>query len=214
MITILVVDDHSIVGEGTKALLASEPDISADFLGSSVEIVDLIKEKKYDVYLLDLHMPEFSGIELTKKILCAHNDAKVLIFTGHDISSHFNYLIEVGASGFISKSSSKQQLIRTVRGVVDNQAVIPLELLYQLRRMENKKCLDNGKEINLTQKEEEILIKVAEGATNEQIAEELFISKRSVERHLTNIFKKLYVTSRAEVVAKGRMLRLIPEVMK
>ncbi|MDQ0256417.1 two-component system competent response regulator ComA [Evansella vedderi] len=213
MITILIVDDHSIVGEGTKTLLASEPDFSTDFLGSSVEIVDLIKEKKYDVYLLDLHMPEISGIELTKKIVCVHKDAKVLIFTGHDISSHFNYLMEVGVSGFISKSSSKQQLIRTVRGAVDNQAVIPLELLHQLRRTENKKCIENGKEINLTRKEEEILIKVAEGLTNEQIGEKIFMTKRSVERYLTGIFKKLKVSSRVEAVEKGRMLGLIPEVL-
>ncbi|OIJ21695.1 DNA-binding response regulator [Anaerobacillus alkalidiazotrophicus] len=213
MITILVVDDHSLVGEGTKTLLDSEPDFSVDFLGSSVEIVDLIKEKKYNVYLLDLHMPELSGIELTKKILCVHDKAKVLIYTGHDISSHFNYLIEVGASGFLSKTSSKQQLIRTIRGVVDNQAVIPLELLHQLRRTEIKPCLETGKKIKLTQKEEQILVKVAKGLTNEQIAKDLFTSCRTVERHLSGTFKKLNVSSRSEVIEKGRQLGVIPEIL-
>ncbi|MFV8826410.1 response regulator [Alkalihalobacterium sp. APHAB7] len=214
MLNILVVDDHSIVGEGTKTILESEAGFSVDFFGSSVDIVDLIREKKYDVYLLDLHMPEISGIELTKKILCLHHEAKVIIFTGHELSSHYNYLVEAGASGFISKASSKQQLIRTIRGVVDNQAVIPLELLYYLRRIENKVSMENGKEIRLNQKEEEILLKVAEGLTNEQIAEAIFMSRRSVERYLTGIFKKLHVSSRGEVIVKGRTLGLIPEVMK
>ncbi|MFN7249519.1 MAG: response regulator [Anaerobacillus sp.] len=213
MINILVVDDHSIVGEGTKRLLESETDFRVDFFGSSLETIELIKAKNYDVYLLDLHMPEISGIALTKEILNVHRDAKVLIFTGHDIFCYFNYLIQSGVSGVLSKTSSKQQLIRTIRGVIDNQAVIPLELLQQLRRTENKICFEGGNEIKLTQKEEAILLKVAEGGTNEQIAEELFSSKRSVERHLTNIFKKLHVSSRAEVIAKGRNLGLIPDVL-
>ncbi len=214
MNTILVVDDHSIVGEGTKRLLESEPDFRVDFFGSSTEVINLIKEKKYDVYLLDLDMPEISGLALTKEILNRNIDAKILIYTGHDLSSHFNYLVQEGVSGFVSKSSSSQQLIRTIRGVIDGQAVIPLDLLYELRRTQNNKYIEIGKEINLLEKEEEILRKVAEGLTNEKIAEETFMSRRTVERHLTNIFKKLNVSSRAEVVVKARLLGFIPEVIK
>ena len=214
MITILVVDDHSIVGEGTKTLLESEPDFRVDFFGSSTEAINIIREKKHDVYLLDLDMPELSGIALTKEILTRNLDAKVLIYTGHDLLSHFNYLVQEGVSGFVSKSSSTQQLIRTIRGVIDGQAVIPLELLYELRRTQNNKCTEIGREINLTEKEEEILMKVAEGLSNEKIAEDIFMSRRTVERHLTNIFKKLNVSSRVEVIAKARLLGLIPEVIR
>ncbi|OIJ18047.1 hypothetical protein BKP45_10620 [Anaerobacillus alkalidiazotrophicus] len=213
MINILIVDDHSIVGEGTKTILSSETDFNVEFHGSSLEIMSLLKVKKHDVYLIDFEMPELNGLELTKEILNVHQDAKIIIFTGYEITCYFNHLVEVGVSAFISKSSSKEQLIRTIRDVINHQSVIPTEILHQLRRTESKLCFENGTKISFSLKEEEIVIKISKGLTNEQIAKELFTSSRTVERHLREIFKKLNVSSRVDVVEKGRKLGLIPEVL-
>lgn len=214
MTRILIVDDHAVVGEGTKAILDEEADFFVDVLTNSEDVTKRLAEnEKYDIYILDLHMPGVNGLELTNIILGIQPCAKVMIYTGYDIAAHFNHLIQIGVSGFISKSSSSQQLIRAVRCTIDNQSVIPLELLHQLRRTEYKPVVQNGREIVLTQKEEEILLKVAKGRTNDQIAEELYMSRRSVERYLTGLFKKLNVSSRAETIRKAKEIGLISEIL-
>lgn len=211
MINIVIVDDHSLVGEGTKSILSKEPDFNVEFIGSSVEFIEKISDKLYDVYLIDLHMPEINGLQLTKEIVKANPEAKVVIFTAHDISSHFNYFIDAGVSGFISKHSSSVDLIRSIRCAIEGQAVIPVDLLAQLRKKENTTVDHNGLEIKLTKKEETILVKVVRGLSNEQIADELFISRRTVERYLSGLFKKLSVSSRSELVVTVKELGIVSE---
>lgn len=211
MIKIVIIDDHAIVGEGTKSILSKELDFEVEFKGSSVNFNKVITDKDYDVYLIDLHMPEFNGLQLTKKILQHHLKAKIIIFTAHDISSHFNHFMNVGVAGFINKSCSSEELVRTIRCAMNNQVIIPLELLSQLRMTEGKVMIDNGQEIQLTEKEELILQKVIDGLSNDLIADELFISRRSVERCLTGLFKKVNVTSRSELIVKAKQLGLVSE---
>ncbi|MDL4838912.1 response regulator transcription factor [Aquibacillus rhizosphaerae] len=213
MIKILIVDDHEVVGEGTKSLLSSVEEFRVDFIVCSKEANELIKKNKYDVYIFDLNMPGKNGVELTDHLLSIDEDAKVIIFTGHDISSHFNHLVEIGVSGFISKECSKKQLIRAIWCAIDGQAVVPVELLYQLRRTENQVKLRNGNSVSLSQTEEAILIRVAKSNSNDEIADELYMSRRNVERHLTKIFKKLQVNSRSEAMIKGKELGLLPEIV-
>lgn len=213
MIEILIVDDHEVVGEGTKKLLSMEPEFKVDFMMCSTEAAQLIKNRTYDIYIVDLNMANKNGIELTKDILEVHQEAKILIFTGHDINLYFNYLIDIGVSGFISKSNSGDQLIRAVRCAIDGESVIPIDLLTQLRKRENEIVLDNGKIIHLSQSEEKILLNLIRGLTNDEISEEMFMAKRSIERYLTGIYKKLNVSSRAEAIAKAYELNLIPEVV-
>lgn len=213
MIEILIVDDHEVVGEGTKKLLSTEAEFRVDYMMCSIEASQLIKSKTYDIYIVDLNMANKNGIELTKDIHQVHQDAKVLIFTGHDIILYFNYLIDIGVSGFISKSNSGEQLIRAIWCAMDGQSVIPIDLLTQLRKRDNEIVLDNGKIIHLSQSEEKILLSLIRGLTNDEISEEMFMAKRSVERYLTGIYKKLNVSSRAEAIAKAYELNLIPEVV-
>lgn len=213
MIEILVVDDHEVIGEGTKNLLASEKGFSVDFMKCSTQVAQHIRGKTYNIYIIDLNMPNKNGLELTIEILKVHQDAKVLIFTAHNLFTHFNYLMDSGVSGFISKSSSKKQLIRAVQCAVEEEAVIPFDLLAQLRRTEYETITDCGRKINLSQVEEDILVKVSEGKSNDEIAEELYMSRRNVEHHLTEIYKKLHVKSRAEAIVLARELDFIPVVI-
>ncbi|GGK28675.1 DNA-binding response regulator [Caldalkalibacillus thermarum] len=210
---ILVVDDHKVVAEETKAIINQEPGLTADAVTSSQDAKQLIHTGAYDIYLLDLQMPGVNGMELTREIKKIHPEAKVLILTGHEISPHFNYLVEAGVSGFISKTASRQQLIRAIRCAIDDEVVLPLSLLPQLRRTEIKPTQKNMGEIRLTQKEEEILVKIAQGKSNRAIADELLVSQRSIERHLTEMFRKMNVNSRAELIVKARELGLLPEAI-
>lgn len=212
MIKIAIVDDHSIVGEGTKTILSKVPDFITVFEGSSIDFYNKITEKQYDVYLIDLHMPDIDGLQLSKKILQHYPDAKIIILTAHDISSHFNQFIDSGVSGFISKECSSDDLITTIRCALKDQVIVPLELLTQLKRQTHITHEDEL-DIQLTEKEETILLAVANGSTNADIAAELFTSQRSIERHLSRLFKKANVSSRSELIIKAKDLNMIPEFM-
>lgn len=212
LIKIAIVDDHSIVGEGTKTILSKVPDFEANFEGSSMDFCNKIIDNQYDIYLIDLHMPEIDGLQLSKEILQHYPEAKIIILTAHDISSHFNQFIDSGVSGFISKECSSEDLITTIRCALKDQVIVPLEILRHLKK-EIHISHEDEHGIQLTEKEEKILLAVANGSTNAAIAEELFTSQRSIERHLSRLFKKGNVSSRSELITKARNLNIIPEFM-
>lgn len=191
MIRVLIVDDHQIVGEGTKSMIELEEDMQAEYILNEQEALIKSEATPFDVYLLDMNMPNCSGIELAKKILHIQTDAKIILYTGFEYVSQFNLLINSGISGIISKSASQQELLMAIRAAVNGYTLLPISLLRQLRtddittqQLENKTAL-------LTQKELEILESVSKGSSNKQIADELYMSSRAVEYNLTKIFKKL-----------------------
>ncbi|WP_440895353.1 response regulator [Amphibacillus sp. Q70] len=213
MINILIVDDHQLVGEGTKQMLASEPEFNVKVVVSSQEVKELAKDERYDLYIIDLNMPEKNGLQLSTEILSIDPNAKILIYTGLDISPYFNHLIDLGVSGFISKTYTKEQLIRSVWSITEGFSLIPTELISQLRQTDSEVQLKDGKTISITDVEKKVMFQVAEGLRNDDIAVNLSMSKRNVERYLTDLFKKLQVSSRQEAIKKGRKLGLIPEVL-
>ncbi|KYD09180.1 response regulator transcription factor [Saccharococcus caldoxylosilyticus] len=213
MIHILIVDDHRLVGEGTKNMLESEQDFQVELVTSGTEAEQIIEQRTYDVYLLDWRMRDINGIELSKRILQKQPNAKIVIYTGYDVVPFFNYLIESGVTSFISKTATRDQLITAIRCTLRDEAVIPVHLLRQLRLREVRaKIEENGKQAALSQLEQEILMEVANGLCNKDIAKKRYISQRSVERHLSHIFTKLHVSSRIEAVEKAKQLGLIPEL--
>ncbi|MFC0522411.1 response regulator [Pontibacillus salicampi] len=219
MIRILIVDDHPAVGTGTKTLLEQEEDMEVDVISDSLEAEEQIKANQYDVVLLDLYMPGLNGIELTKQIRLQYPDLKVLIYTGFDLNTHFNLLVEANISGFVSKTASKEQLVTAIHCALREEVVVPVHLFKQLRRVEAKASppsLDDEQEtqtksISLNEKEQSILIEVSKGLTNRHIAQNLHMSQRSVEYTLTGIFNKLEVRSRTEALMKAKELGLISE---
>ena len=216
MINVLIIDDHPTLRIGTKAILDSEEDMKGSILINIDEILEAVREKKYDLYLVDLYMPEINGFELTKIILKLDPSAKILIYTGFDLITHFNMLIEIGVSGIISKLSSSEQLTTSIRCAMRDEAVIPIELLKQLRRANNIYPLTNDNQdigiVELSDREEAIVRCVENGLTNKQISEQLFLSQRTIEYNLTNIFKKLNVSSRAEVIQVVKKLGLLSKI--
>ncbi|MFB6467471.1 response regulator [Cytobacillus sp. Hz8] len=213
MIHVLIVDDHPAVGEGTRAIIEQESDMKADVITDSEQVIHTIQNKSYEVYLIDLYMPKLNGLGLTKLILQHDPDATILIYTGFDIVTHYNLLIDAGIAGFISKTATREQLVTAIRCALRDEAVIPLQLLKQLRRVETgpttNEGLQNLGDITLSSKEQQILDGIAKGLTNKAIAINLSMSQRTIEYNLTKIFSKLGVSSRTEALMKAKEFGLL-----
>ncbi|MFD2369335.1 response regulator [Brevibacillus sp. GCM10020057] len=208
---ILLVDDHRSVVEGTKMLIESEPDMNVTIEADVYAVPDLVRLKKFDVMLFDLYMPNINGADLTRKVLEYVPDAVILIYSGFDIAPHFNLLMESGVSGFIAKTSTREQLIQAIRCAARKEAIVPIQLLKQLRRQEI--VLHGGKErenSTITSDEEKLLRELAKGKSNKEISKTLMISQRKLEYSITAIFEKLHVNSRVEVIKKAKALGILP----
>jgi two-component system, NarL family, competent response regulator ComA len=208
---ILLVDDHRSVVEGTKMLIEAEPDINVTVETDVYLVPDLVRLKKFDVLLLDLYMPNVNGADLARKILHYVPDAVILIYSGFEIAPHFNLLMESGVSGFISKTSTREQLIQAVRCAARKEAIVPMSLLKQLRRQEIVVQGDADTEKTTITKEEDLLLReLAKGKSNKEISKTLMISQRSLEYNLTELFQKLHASSRVEVIKKAKSLGILP----
>ncbi|MYL29106.1 response regulator [Halobacillus halophilus] len=213
MIHVLIVDDHPAVGAGTKAMLEQEGDMQVDVIHETDHLESCLEKKAYDVLLLDLYMPGLNGIELAKRLRKTFPDIKMLIYTGFDLSTHFNMIVEADINGFVSKTAASEQLVTAIKAALRDEVIIPLHLFKQLRRTEasTAETIESAenKGISLNEKEQSILKEVASGFTNREIAQTLHMSQRSVEYTLTGIFNKLNVRSRTEALFKAQELGLV-----
>ncbi len=192
-------------------LIESEPDINVTIETDVYCVPDLVRLKKFDVMLFDLYMPNTNGADLTRKVLEYVPDAVILIYSGFDIAPHFNLLMESGVSGFIAKTSTREQLIQAIRCAARKEAIVPMQLLKQLRRQEivllGEKESENS---TITTEEEKLLRELAKGKSNKEISKTLMISQRKLEYSITAIFEKLHVNSRVEAIKKAKSLGVLP----
>ncbi len=206
LIKILVVDDHNLVGEGTKLILEQEKDFNVIFVNSSKKALDILLTHTFDVFIFDLNMPHLNGQELAKEVSKISPKSSIIIYSGYDIVPHFNQLVSSGVSSFVDKVASKEILIAAIRASIEGNSMMPINLLQQLKIPDNSINILEGyhllKKYNLSKNEVETLKLVMAEKTNKEIAAELFISLRTVEYRLTNIFKKLNVNSRIRAIKK------------
>ncbi len=178
---------------------------------SALEAMDNVKNETFDIILCDLNMPAISGLELTKRLIQNDPECKVIIYSGYEIGTHFNLLVESGVSGFISKTASREQLHNAIRSALRGEAVIPISLLKQLRR--NEVAISRAElsieDVSINDREIAILNEVATGISNKELATLLHVSQRNVEYQLTKIFEKLNVRSRSEAIREAKRLGLI-----
>ncbi|MGO4788711.1 response regulator [Paenibacillus sp. 2KB_20] len=214
MIEILLVDDHPSVMEGTKVLLEQEKDMFVKLANTPEQAMELVRTLHFDVMLIDMHMPGMSGIDLAKQILQIVPNAVMLVYTGFEVSNHFNLIMEAGLAGFVLKTSGKEQLVTAVRCALRGEVVLPLTLVKQLRRV-----TANGPERtagapaaqSITDKEYSILKEIARGKSNKEIAGMVIMSQRSLEYCLTNLFQKLNVKSRIEAALKAKQMGILSD---
>jgi two-component system, NarL family, competent response regulator ComA len=212
MVNILIVDDHLSIIEGTKMLLEQEPDFNITVENSSLNAMNLIKLHHYDALLFDLYMPHLNGLDLAKQVLSYNPELIVLIYTGFDIKPHFNLLVEAGVAGFLSKTSSREELVAGIRSALRQQVLLPLSLVRELRRpgIIADSSTSTGKVV-LTSNEEQILLELSKGKSTREIASTLAMSQRSLEYNLTSLYQKFGVRTRVDTIARAKKLGLIPE---
>lgn len=208
LIRILLVDDHQMVGLGIKTILENEQDFKVTYLYELAEVHKEFETRDYDIYLFDIQMPQCSGIDLTKKLLEIHPQAKVILYTGSDYYSQLNLLMNLNIYGIINKTISYKHLIMTIRATLKGYILLPFSFLKELARATHSK--DNLYTL-LTQKEISILQSLIKGYSNQEIADQLFLSRRAIEYRLTKIYKKLGVTSRTEAVSEVLRLNLLKQ---
>jgi len=209
-IKILIADDHAVVREGTRQLLEQEPDL--EVIGEASdgkEAVQLAGNCKPDVAIMDIAMPILDGIEATKQIKALYPSIAVLILSAYDDDQFVFSLVEAGAAGYLLKSVRAHELVEAVRAVYAGESVLHPTIARKVlnRFAPTSPVSERKKSIGvLTEREMEVLVLATRGLSNQDIADKLCLSLRTVQAHLSHIFNKLQVSSRTEAVVQALKL--------
>jgi DNA-binding NarL/FixJ family response regulator len=207
-IRLILADDHAVVRAGTRQLLERQPDF--DIVGEASdgeEAVRLAHELQPDVVVMDVRMPRVSGVEATRRIKAECPDVRVLVLTAHDDDEYVFALLQAGANGYILKTAEFEELVRAIHTVAAGQSALAPEVTGKVvaqftsgKSLPDMLANTEDQYDGLTERELGILKLVGNGLSNKQIGKQLFISDRTVQAHLSNIFSKLGVSSRTEAV--------------
>jgi NarL family two-component system response regulator LiaR len=204
-IRVLLVDDHAIVRDGIRSLLTTEPDIQVvGEADNGRDGVSMAERLQPDVILMDLVMPEVDGIEATRRIMASQPRARILVLTSFGAEEKVFPAIKAGAMGYLLKDSGSEDLVRAIhqvhRGESSLDPKIARKVLREMRaepRPEPVPARDHAVE-PLTEREVEVLKLVAQGLSNEEIAQRLVIAERTVRTHVSNILGKLHLANRTQ----------------
>ena len=208
-IKILIVDDHKLVRNGIKYTLLSNDDTKfierIDEVSNGVEAVERAELFSYDIILMDINMPEMDGIEATKKILQKKSKSKIIAISMHDEDYEIRSMIKAGAMGYLLKNAGSETLNSAIRSVLKGSKYYSNEVALRLMEPEPKvlrKAVrpDRKAESVLTQRETQVLVLIANEMTNDEIGEELGLSKRTIDAHRQNIISKLQVKNTAGLI--------------
>lgn len=210
-IKVLLVDDQSLIRMGFRMVLESADDI--EVVGEAADGdtgMKMVKALKPDVVLMDVRMPNMNGIEATAEIVAAYPDVKVLILTTFDLDEYAFGALRAGASGFLLKDAKPEELIAAIRNVAHGDATISPRVTRRMLEMfapmlpgeeeSDAEEVDLSLLNSLTERETEVLKLIAEGYTNQEIAERLFISMTTVKTHVGNILEKIGAQNRVQAV--------------
>jgi two-component system, NarL family, response regulator LiaR len=204
-IRVVIADDHTLVREGTRRLLAQDPqiDVVAE-AADGLRAVQLVDELDPDVLIVDVAMPEMNGVEVTRRVRASRPDVAVLALTVHDEAPYVVALLEAGAAGYLLKDVQAKELIAAVHTIHAGGSVLHAAVTRAvLDRFVQGEPPDEGRGHPFTDRELEVLRLAARGLSNKQIAGSLDLSPRTVQTHLANLFGKLGVASRTEAVIEA-----------
>lgn len=201
-IKVVIADDHALIREGIKQILELESDIAViGQAGDGEEAFNMAMELNPDIILLDINMPKLNGIETLRKFKDIGIKSKVIILTIHEDKEYILKTLKLGANGYMLKDSSADSLIKGIRDVAKGEKYIQPSVADLVSRSSNYDEYFNvsiDKINSLTKREYEVLILIAEGLNNKDIADRLYISEKTVKNHVSNIFKKLDLNDRVQ----------------
>ena len=206
-IHVLIADDHSLFREGTRNLIDQERDMEVVGEASDgEETVKLVTELHPHVVLMDIAMPVLNGIEATRQIKARFPKIAVLILTAYDNDQYIVALLEAGAAGYLLKDVSGRNLINAIRAVFAGEAILHPSIarkVFSHFGTTSQPPEESAEPAELSEREMEILRQAARGMSNQEIAEHLYLSRRTIQSHLANIFRKMDVGSRTEAVLQA-----------
>jgi DNA-binding NarL/FixJ family response regulator len=201
MIRVIVADDHPIIRQGLERLLATAGDLElVGMAADGAEAVDLARERKPDIVLMDLSMAGMDGVEATRRIVASDDQVRIVVLTSFGDDQRISDALNAGAHGYLLKDVDPEDLLEAIRSAHGGD--VPLDpragrvLLEQRGRQ--------GRAEKLTSREEEVLRLVGQGLVNKQIARRLGIGERTVKAHLTNVFRCLGVSDRVQAALWAR----------
>lgn len=198
-VKVMLADDHVLIREGIKQLLEFDGSIEVvDEASDGSECLEKILRSKPQVLLLDINMPKVNGIEVLEEIKKQKINVKILILTVHNEVEYLLKAVDIGVDGYLLKDSGSSELKRAIDVVMSGENYIQPSLIPALNKRLVTRDVDKDKIDSLTKRELEVLIKVANGMINKEIATSLDISERTVKNHISNIFKKIDVSDRTQ----------------
>ncbi len=202
-VRIIIADDHAVFRSGLRALL--EKDASFDVVseaGTGIDTIKQTEEIEFDVLLLDIKMPDITGIKVAEKLLNQKPDAAIVVLTMYDDEYYLQELFKIGVKGFVLKQSTGTSLVQAIRAVCrGDQFIDPSVVSYVISQYVGRpKTKESHRKALLTAREQEICSLLAYGHTNSEIARQINVSERTVESHRSHIFSKLELKSRADLV--------------
>lgn len=205
-IRLLIVDDHPIFRDGLRGLFSADPDIVVvGEAGNGVEAIAKASQLQADVVLMDLRMPQMGGVEAIRELGRVLPTVRVLVLTTFDTDSDVLPAIEAGATGYLLKDAPKDELIRAVRAAYRGEAVLSPSVASRLLGQVRQPRSDT-----LSEREQEVLKLIANGATTREAAAQLFVSEATIKTHLLHIYEKLGVRDRAAAVGEAYRRGLLP----
>ncbi|MEU9102353.1 response regulator transcription factor [Streptomyces sp. NPDC048361] len=214
-IKVLIVDDQMMVREGFSVLLGAQPDI--EVVGEAVdgrEAVAQVQALRPDVVLMDIRMPHMNGIEATREIVAADASSKVLVLTTFDLDEYVYQALRAGASGFLLKDASARQLADGVRVVASGEALLAPSVTRRLinefaRVLPTRAASPTGEVEELTDRETEVLVLIAQGLSNQEIAGRLVVAESTIKTHVSRVLVKLGLRDRTQAAVYAYETRLV-----
>ena len=207
MIRVLIVDDQQLMRTGFEMILAAQDDITVvGMAGNGREGLELVRQAKPDVVLMDIRMPEMDGLEATQIIANDNSvDARVLVLTTFDLDDYVYGAIRAGASGFLLKDSPADELVRAIRLVANGDALLDPSITRTLieefaRHTPDEPVVATDAIESLTSREAEVWQLIAQGMSNQEIAESLILGETTVKTHVSRVLMKLGVRDRVQAV--------------
>ncbi len=213
-IKVMIVDDHTIVREGLKHLLSFEEDIEVVAEAKSgLECLKLIDSTLPDLIFMDVKMPGINGIETTRLVSQKYPQVRVVMLTIYEDDHYIIEAIQAGAKGYVIKKINRDELVKVIRHVLNDQAfldpTVTATVFSNLKKPNS--TFEQGKKAALTKRELEVLKEMVAGHTDHGIADYLYISAHTVRSHIKSLYKKLGVSSKCQAVAKAIHERIIDQ---